>query len=105
MSEIVIYDSGEDAPSLFVQVDKDTVWLTLDRMTELFQRNKSTISRHIQNIFNDGELDEESVVAKNATTEARQYFLCCYGNDCCSKTERKSSNDRVGNELPHHEAR
>ena len=45
-----------------------TVWLTQDQMKTLFQRDKSVISRHIRDIFNEGELDPEVVVAKNATT-------------------------------------
>lgn len=48
----------------------DTVWLSIDQMAELFQRDKSTISRHIKNIFNEGELIRNSVVAKFATTAA-----------------------------------
>ena len=48
--------------------DEDTVWLSLDQMAELFQRDKSTISRHIKNIFEEGELQRNSVVAKFATT-------------------------------------
>lgn len=51
-----------------VNVDADTVWLSIDQMAELFQRDKSTISRHIKNIFEEGELIKNSVVAKNATT-------------------------------------
>ena len=51
-----------------VTLQDETVWLTLDQMAELFQRNKSTISRHIKNIFDTGELNKELVVAKNATT-------------------------------------
>ena len=48
----------------------ETVWLTLDQMADLFQRDKSTISRHIKNIFREGELDRNSVVANFATTAA-----------------------------------
>lgn len=106
MSEIVIYNSGESAPSLFVQVDKGSVWLTLDQITGLFQRNKSTISRHIQNVFNDGELDERVVVAKkNATTTTGQPFSCYYDDDLQTKIRGKSSNNCISDELPHHEAR
>ena len=43
------------------------MWLTVDQLCTLFNKNKSTISRHIKNIFNEGELDEISSVAKNAT--------------------------------------
>ena len=50
--------------------DGDTVWLSIDQMTELFQRDKSTISRHIKNIFTEGELKREAVVANFATTAA-----------------------------------
>lgn len=48
----------------------ETVWLSLDEMADLFQRDKSTISRHIKNIFGKGELDRNSVVANFATTAA-----------------------------------
>ena len=48
----------------------ETVWLSLDQMADLFQRDKSTISRHIKNIFREGELDRNSVVANFATTAA-----------------------------------
>ena len=50
-------------------MDNDTVWLSLDQMSELFQRDKSTISRHIKNIFQEGELTEESTVANFATVQ------------------------------------
>jgi len=53
---------------LDVSVEKETVWLSQTQLCELFDRDKSTISRHINRIFKDGELDRESVVAKNATT-------------------------------------
>jgi hypothetical protein len=46
----------------------ETVWLTLDQMADLFQRDKSTVSRHIRNVFIEGELDRDSVVANFATT-------------------------------------
>lgn len=46
-----------------VRLENETVWLSLDKMAELFQRNKSTISRHIKNIFSEGELMRDSVVA------------------------------------------
>ena len=65
---IVVYKSNDGIVQLEVQLANDTVWLTLDQMAELFQRNKSTISRHIKNIFECGELQRDMVVAKNATT-------------------------------------
>lgn len=68
--EIIIYQTEDGATKLDVKVENETVWLTIDMMAELFQRDKSTISRHIKNIFEEGELDYNSVVAKNATTAA-----------------------------------
>lgn len=47
-----------------VRLQGETVWLSLDQMAELFQRNKSTISRHIKNAFEEGELDKNMVVEK-----------------------------------------
>jgi len=68
--EIIIYQTEDGATKLNVKVENETVWLTIDMMADLFQRDKSTISRHIKNIFEEGELDYNSVVAKNATTAA-----------------------------------
>ena len=65
---IVVYKSSDGIVRLDVQLADETVWLTLDQMALLFERNKSTISRHIRNIFECGELQEQLVVAKNATT-------------------------------------
>ena len=65
---IVVYKSNDGIVQLEVQLANDTVWLTLDQMAELIQRNKSTISRHIKNILECGELQRDMVVAKNATT-------------------------------------
>ena len=48
----------------------DTVWLSLQQLADLFERDKSAISRHLNNIFKEGELDRAAVVAKNATTAA-----------------------------------
>ena len=58
----------ENCTKIDVKVENDTVWLSLEQMAELFQRNKSTISRHIKNIFEEGELNREVVVVKYATT-------------------------------------
>lgn len=68
--EIIIYQTEDGSTKLDVKVENETVWLSIDMMAELFQRDKSTISRHIKNIFEEGELDYNSVVAKNATTAA-----------------------------------
>ena len=67
-SNIIIYQTEDGLTKIDVKVENETVWLSLDQMAELFQRNKSTISRHIKNIFEEGELNQEVVVAKYATT-------------------------------------
>ncbi len=68
--EIIIYKGGDGHPDLSVFLENETVWLSLDQMAALFNRDKSTISRHIKNIFEERELEPKSVVAKNATTAA-----------------------------------
>lgn len=65
--EIMLYQY-EGFTQLEVKIKDETVWLTLNQMSELFDRDKSVISRHIRKVFEDQELDEMSVVAKNATT-------------------------------------
>ena len=67
---IIIYQTEDGLTKIDVKVENETVWLSLDLMAELFQRDKSTISRHIKNIFNEEELSPEAVVAKFATTAA-----------------------------------
>jgi len=68
MSEIVIFE--DDARSVEVRLEGETLWLSLQQLAELFGRDKSVISRHLSNIFKSGELAREAVVAKNATTAA-----------------------------------
>jgi len=53
-----------------VRFDEETAWLTLDQMADLFERDKSTVSRHIKNIFEEQELERNSVVVNFATTAA-----------------------------------
>ncbi len=69
-SNIIIYTTEDGMTKIETTFDEDTVWLSIDQMAELFQRDKSTISRHIKNIFSEGELERESVVANFATTAA-----------------------------------
>ena len=70
-TELMMYQTEDGQTKIDVRMENETVWLSLDQMAELFQRDKSTISRHIRNIFAEGELDREAVVAKFATTEFR----------------------------------
>ena len=68
-SEIKIYKTDEGKTSIEVKLEKDTVWLNLNQMSDLFERDKSVISRHISNIFKEGELEKNSTVAKYATVQ------------------------------------
>lgn len=68
-SNIIMYTTEDGLTKIEVTFDEDTVWLSLEQMAELFQRDKSTISRHIKNIFAEGELRQEATVAKFATVQ------------------------------------
>ena len=82
-SEMIIYQTQDGLTKIDVAFDDDTVWLSLEQMAKLFQRDKSVISRHIRNIFAEGELVRDSVVAKNATTAAdgKSYQIDYYNLD------------------------
>ena len=67
MSEIAIYEDGSVV--IDATVENETIWLSQKQLCELFGRDKSVISRHIRNIFKEGELDPEATVAKNATVQ------------------------------------
>ncbi len=67
-SDILIYQLEDGETEISVQLDNETVWLNLNQIVDLFGRDKSVISRHINNIFKEKELQRDSVVAKNATT-------------------------------------
>ena len=66
---IVVYKSSDGIVQLDVQLADETVWLTLNQLAVLFDRNKSVISRHISNIYGEGELIREATVAKHATVQ------------------------------------
>jgi|GEM_PF-661002 len=67
-NKMVIYQTKSGALELRGDASHETIWATLDQMAEVFERDKSVISRHLKNIFLEGELDKKAVVAKNATT-------------------------------------
>ncbi|HDL6125111.1 TPA: virulence factor, partial [Mannheimia haemolytica] len=66
---IEIYQSQDGKTQVSVQFDKETVWLSLQQMADIFGRDKSVISRHLRNIYQEGELEREATVAKNATVQ------------------------------------
>ncbi len=81
--EIILYQTENGDTKIEVTLCNDTVWLTIDQMAQLFQRNKSTISRHIKNIFDEGELQANAVVAFFATTASdnKTYQVAYYNLD------------------------
>lgn len=81
--EIILYTTPDGESKIEVKLEGETVWLTLDQMATLFQRNKSTISRHVKNVLESGELEERAVVAKNATTatDGKTYQTAVYNLD------------------------
>jgi hypothetical protein len=69
-NEIILYQSDELPEHIEVMLYQDTVWLSLNQITQLFNRDKSVISRHLRNIYSTGELIREATVAKNATVQS-----------------------------------
>ena len=68
-TELVMYTTEDGATKVEATFDGDTVWLSQDQMAELFGRDKSTISRHVKNVFDEGELLQEATVANFATVQ------------------------------------
>lgn len=68
-NEIILYRPNELAEHIEVKIDEETVWLSLNQIAQLFDRDKSVISRHLRNIFAEGELTYDATVAKNATVQ------------------------------------
>ena len=68
MDKLLIYQTKDQKTEIRVAFDDETVWLSLNQMADLFQRDKSVISRHIRNIFDEQELERSAAVANFATT-------------------------------------
>lgn len=68
-NEIILYQSNELTERIEVRVEEETVWLSLNQIAQLFYRDKSVISRHLRNVYIEGELVKEATVAKNATVQ------------------------------------
>ena len=82
-SNIIIYTTEDGLTKIETTFDEDTVWLSLDQMAELFQRDRSVIGKHVRNIFKEGELQKESVWAKFAYTasDGKNYNVDYYNLD------------------------
>ena len=82
-NNIIVYQNDDGSLHIDVHLEDDTVWLTQQQMADLYQTSKSNVSEHIKHIFEDGELDEISVVRKFRTTAAdgKNYNTKCYNLD------------------------
>ena len=82
-SEILIYQSENGMTKIDVKIVDETVWLTQAQLCELYQTSKSNVSEHIKHIFEEGELDQESVVRKFRTTgtDGKNYNVIHYNLD------------------------
>lgn len=67
-TNLIMYTTEDGVTKIQATFDNDTVWLSIDQMAELFQRDKSVIGKHVRNIFSEGELDKNSVWANFAYT-------------------------------------
>jgi hypothetical protein len=81
--DFLLYQTEDGRTRIETRFQGETVWLSLNQMAELFQRDKSVISRHIKNLFDEGELRPESVVANFATTaaDAKTYQVEYFNHD------------------------
>ena len=82
-SPLLMYTTEDGITKVEVTFDQDTVWLSIDQMAELFQRDRSVIGKHVRNIFSEGELDKNSVWAKFAQTasDGKTYQVDYYNLD------------------------
>jgi len=80
---IVIYQSEDGNTRIEVKLENETVWLTQQQLCDLYQTGKSNVSEHIKHIFEEGELDENSVVRKFRTTasDGKTYNVTFYNLD------------------------
>ena len=86
-ADMIIYTTEDGLTKVETTFDGDTVWLSIDQMAELFQRDRSVIGKHVRNIFKEGELEKESVWAKFAytATDGKVYNVDYYNLDVKSK--------------------
>ena len=82
-NKVIIYTANDGSTKIDVKLEEETLWLTQAQMCELYQTSKSNVSEHIKHIFEEGELNEESVVRKFRTTAAdgKEYLVSHYNLD------------------------
>ena len=81
--EMIVYQSADGQTHIDVRFENETVWLSIDQMAELFERDRSVIGKHIRNLFKEGELVKEEVWAKYAYTasDGKTYDVDYYNLD------------------------
>jgi hypothetical protein len=81
--EILLYESGDGSVQVNVRLDRESIWLTQEQMSTLFDRERSVITKHIRNVFAEGELEREAVCAKFAHTasDGKTYQVEYYNLD------------------------
>lgn len=94
--EVVVYEAADGSVQVDVRLERDTVWLTQQQMAELFGRDRSVVTRHLRNVFKEGELDREAVCAKFAHTAAdkKSYEVEFYNLDAILSVGYRVSSKR-----------
>lgn len=80
-SELLLYQTEDGQTKIDVRLEEETVWLTMDQMSQLFQKSRSTINEHIINIFKEGELQEEPSMRKIGISDFSTKPTNCYNLD------------------------
>ncbi|WP_155284339.1 virulence RhuM family protein [Capnocytophaga felis] len=96
-NQIKIFTTDDEKISLQVSLEKETVWLTQSQMCQLFDRERSVITKHIRNVFKEGELEEKSVCAKFAHTasDGKTYQVDYYNLDAILSVGYRVSSKRA----------
>ena len=82
-SQVVLYQADDGQTKIQVTIGGESVWLTQDQMAELFDKGRTTITEHIQNVFKEGELDEKAVCRefRRTGTDGKEYNVKYYNLD------------------------
>ena len=98
-NKVIIYTANDGTTKIDVKLEEETLWLTQAQMCELYQTSKSNVSEHIKHIFEEGELDKDSVVRNFRTTAAdgKEYMVYHYNQDMIIQA---THHQRCGARLP-----
>lgn len=99
---IVIYQTKDGTTSIDVKLENETVWLTQAQMADLFQKDRTVIGRHINNVYRGGELERDITCAKFAhvgSDNDQQYVCSTYVNDCRKPDGRKGRDGEGSNQF------